>query len=53
MVFNYISMHIVDEDGGEEVSGELVESGDNAAEVFELAEEALDEIALAVGHRID
>ena len=40
-------------DGGEEVSGELVVAGGDAAEVFEFVEEALDEVALAVELGID
>lgn len=33
---------------GEEVAGELVEAGGDAAHIFEAAEEALDDIAQAV-----
>jgi hypothetical protein len=33
-------------DHGEEVGGELVIAGSNAAEVLELGEEALDQVAL-------
>ncbi len=40
-------------DGGQEVAGELVEAGCDAAEVFQLAEEALDEVALTVERRVD
>ena len=39
--------------GGEEVSGELVVACRNPPEVLEPAEEALDEISLAVESRID
>ncbi len=37
-------------DHGEEVLGEFVVSGGDAAEVLDLAEEALDEVALAIEH---
>jgi len=40
-------------DGGEEVSGELVVAGSDAAKVFDFVEEAFDEVALAVEGRID
>ncbi len=40
-------------DGGEEVSGELVITGGDGTEVFELVEEALDEVALAVEGGVD
>lgn len=39
--------------GGQEVSGEFVESGGDASEVLELVEEALDEVALPVEIAID
>ena len=42
-----------DKDSGEEVSRELVETGCDAAELLEPAEEALDEIALPIDGRID
>jgi len=40
-------------DGGEEVPCELVIAGGDGSEVFELVEEALDEVALAVDFGID
>ena len=40
-------------DGGEEVVVALVIAGGDCAEVFELAEEPLDLIALAIQHRIE
>ena len=40
-------------DGGEEVSGELVMAGGDGTAVFELVEEALDEVALAMEPAID
>lgn len=42
-----------EEYGREEVSGELVEACGDASEVFELTEEALDEIALPIEVEID
>src|SRR4051794_2435085 len=38
---------------GKEVAGELVEAGGDASEVLELAEEALDEVALTIQGRVD
>ena len=40
-------------DGGQEVACELVEAGGDAPEMLELAEEALDEVALAVDAPVD
>lgn len=40
-------------DGREEVSGEFVVTGGDGTEVFELVEESLDEVALAVEREID
>ena len=40
-------------DGGQEVSGELVVACRDAAQMFELVEEALDQVALAVAFEID
>ena len=40
-------------DGREEVSGELVIAGGNAAQMLELVEEALDEVALSIAFEID
>lgn len=40
-------------DGREEVSGELVVAGGNAAQMLELVEEALDEVALSIAFEID
>ena len=40
-------------DGGEEVSGELIEARGDTSEVLELAEEALDEVALPIDLGID
>ena len=40
-------------DGSEEVGGQLVVAGSNPPEMFEFAEEALDEVALAVEAWID
>jgi hypothetical protein len=40
-------------DGGKEVPGELVIAGGDSSEVFELVEEALDEVALPVDRGID
>ena len=40
-------------DGGEEVSGGLVVAGRNPAKVFELVEEAFDEIAFAIERGVD
>ena len=42
-----------EEDGGEEVSRELVEAYGDASEVLELAEEAFDKVALAVDRHVD
>ena len=39
--------------GGEIVSGEFVEAGGDAPEVFEFVEKALDEVALAVDLEVD